>query len=234
MTVTYFSAHRRLGRKSDRRENNSHPCAQRTLHPFCVVFHACKKGVDGRIREMLEQCMTTCGKGSGIKAKRRSRARKEASAKEVRGYFKQFAEAKHLEYKSWVDNEVSDLVDLRKVKQRNYVTGGWVLTIKTDKQGNFLMAKPRWVLRGLQDKQKEYQQTDSFASTRRGFRMSCQMAASKRWNMFHIDLKTAFLQGQSFLLCESWCCVSNSTRSRSSSLHCCKIEETCLWHEWCA
>ena len=23
------------------RENNSHPCAQRTLHPFCVVFHAC-------------------------------------------------------------------------------------------------------------------------------------------------------------------------------------------------
>ena len=33
--------HRRLGPKSDRRENNSHPCAQRTLHPFCVVFHAC-------------------------------------------------------------------------------------------------------------------------------------------------------------------------------------------------
>ena len=41
MTVTYFSAHRRLGPKSDRTENNSHPCAQRTLHPFCVVFHAC-------------------------------------------------------------------------------------------------------------------------------------------------------------------------------------------------
>ena len=41
MTVTYFSAHRRLGPKSDRIENNSHPCAQRTLHPFCVVFHAC-------------------------------------------------------------------------------------------------------------------------------------------------------------------------------------------------
>ena len=24
------------------------------------------------------------------------------------------------------------------------------------------------------------------------------MAASKRWNLFHIDLKTAFLQGQSY------------------------------------
>ena len=32
--------------------------------------------------------------------------------------------------------------------------------------------------------------------TRPGFRMSCQMAASKSWNFFHIDLKTVFLQGQ--------------------------------------
>ena len=85
--------------------------------------------------------MTTCGKAAGSKAKRRSRARKEASAKEVRGYFQQFAEAKHLEYNSWVVNDVSDLVDLRNVKQRNYATGRWVLTIKADKQGNFLMAK---------------------------------------------------------------------------------------------
>ena len=28
--------------------------------------------------------------------------------------------------------------------------------------------------------------------------MSCQMAASKSWDRFHIDLKTAFLQGQSY------------------------------------
>ena len=129
--------------------------------------------------------MTTCGKAAGIKTKRRSRARKEASAKEVRGYYKQFAEAKHLgEYKSWVDDEVVDLVDLRKVKLRNYVTGRWVVTIKTDKQGNFLKAKERRVLRGFQDKQKEYQHTDSPA--RPGFRMSCQMATSKSWNIFYI------------------------------------------------
>ena len=30
--------------------------------------------------------------------------------------FKQFADAKHLEHKSWVDNEVFDLTDMRKVK----------------------------------------------------------------------------------------------------------------------
>ena len=45
-------------------------------------------------------------------------------------------------------------------------------------------------------KQEDYQQTDSPASTRPGFRMSCQMAASKSWDLFHIDLKTAVLQGQ--------------------------------------
>ena len=72
-----------------------------------------------------------------------------------------------------------------------------MLTIKMDKQGNFLKAKARWVLRVFQDKQKEYQQTDVPASTRPRFRMSCQMTASKNWDLFHIDLETAFLQGQS-------------------------------------
>ena len=28
--------------------------------------------------------------------------------------------------------------------------------------------------------------------------MSCQVSASKSWDLFHIDLKTAFLQGQSY------------------------------------
>ena len=92
---------------------------------------------------------------------------------------------------------VFELIDLKKVKPKVYVTGRGVLTIKTDKQENFLKAKDSWVLRGFQDKQKDYQLTDSPASTRPGFRMSCQMAASKGWNLFHIDVKAACLQGQS-------------------------------------
>ena len=28
--------------------------------------------------------------------------------------------------------------------------------------------------------------------------MSCSMAASKSWDLIHIDLKTAFVQGQSY------------------------------------
>ena len=93
---------------------------------------------------------------------------------------------------------VFELVDLRKFKPKNYVTGRRVLTIKTDEHGNFLRAMARWAMRGFQDKQKDYLQTDSLASTRPGFRMSCQTAASKSWDLFTIDLKTAFFQGQSY------------------------------------
>ena len=176
------------------------PCVQRSLHlngttnDFDNVKVEVPEGVDGQTGDMLEQEMATCGRVSKNKNQNEISCTKEASAQEVRGYYKQFAEAKHLEYRSWVDSEVFDLIDIRKVKPRNYVTGRWVLTIKTDKQGNFLKAKARWVLRGFQDKQKEYSQTDSPASTRPGFRKNCQMSASQGWTLFHIDFKTFLLQ----------------------------------------
>ena len=56
---------------------------------------------------------------------------------------------KNFEYKSWVDNKVFDLIDISKTSPRK---GRWVLTIKTDKQGNVLKATACWVLRGFQDK----------------------------------------------------------------------------------
>ena len=146
-------------------------------------------GVDSRTRDVLERCIVTSERAAGTRAKMRSRARKEASAQEVRRYYKQFAEAKHLEYKSWAGNEVFDLADLRKVKPKNYVTGRWVLPIKTDKQ-----AKARWVLRGFQDKEKEYLHTDSPASTRPTFGMSCQMAASKSVDIFTLILRQLSLK----------------------------------------
>ena len=59
------------------------------------------------------------------------------------------------------------------------------------------------------------QQTDSSASTRPGFRMNWQIAASESWNICHIVLKTAFLQGQSKSVNRD--VVSITTRSRSSS-----------------
>ena len=92
---------------------------------------------------------------------------------EKRQYSKGFLEAKLKEYQSWVDNDVFELVDLRKVKCRNFVKGRWVLTIKRDKDGNFVKCKARWVLQGFLDKQKDEQQTDSPTSSRPGFRLAC-------------------------------------------------------------
>ena len=93
--------------------------------------------------------------------------RKEATATEIKAYQKQFLEAKQLECKSWLDNEVFDLVDTRKV------------------------------LRGFQDKQKNDQQTDSPAASRSGFRLAIQAAANTGWNVFHMDsirLVTSFVR----------------------------------------
>ena len=66
------------------------PCVQRSLYlnemtnNFSNMQVDVPKRVDGRTRDVLEQCTTTCGQAAGIKAKRRPRARKEASAEEVR------------------------------------------------------------------------------------------------------------------------------------------------------
>ena len=57
------------------------------------------------------------------KVTRKIKTRKEASQTEIRQYAKQFLEAKKLEYLSWKTNEVFELVDLRKIKARNFVTG---------------------------------------------------------------------------------------------------------------
>ena len=106
--------------------------------------------------------------------------RKEATAKEKRELKKQFDEAKAAEYQSWLDNDVFELIDTRKLGNiRNYVTGRWVLTLKRDKDGKFLKCKARWVLRGFQDRHKDIQQTDSPAASRPGFRLAIQLAANK-------------------------------------------------------
>ena len=50
MTVTYFSAHRRLGPNSDRRENNSHPSCTAHFAPVLRRFpllHGSGSGIPG-------------------------------------------------------------------------------------------------------------------------------------------------------------------------------------------
>ena len=63
--------------------------------------------------------------------KRKPKARSEASVQEKREYAKQFAAAKKAECDSWLkENDVCDVVDMRKLDVKNFITGRWVLTIK--------------------------------------------------------------------------------------------------------
>ena len=111
--------------------------------------------------------------------------RKEATQQEIRAHNKQFVDAKLLECKSWLDSEVFDLVDTRKLQARSWVTGRWVLTIKRDKEGNFLETQARGALRGFQDRRWNEQQADSPAASRSRFRLAIQAAANKGWNIAH-------------------------------------------------
>ena len=133
-----------------------------------------------------------------LNATRKNRARKEATLKELKVYARMFVEAKSAEIKSWFDNDVFDLVDIKRFKPKNFVTGRWVLTVERDRDGKFQKCKARWVLRGFQNRQKDAQPTDSPTSTRPGLRLLCRNAASNGWSFRHIDLKTAFLQGESY------------------------------------
>ena len=113
-------------------------------------------------------------------------------------YAKQIKQAKLEEFRSFLDFTAMKFRDRRKRKIENFVTGRWVLTIKTDKDGKFKKFKARWVCRGFQDAQKWDLQTDSPTATRYGFRVASQHAASMYWDLLHIDLKTAFLQGETY------------------------------------
>ena len=62
-----------------------------------------------------------------------AKKRKEASATDIRTYRRQFTEAKKAEIKSWQDNNVYEIIDIRKHKIKNYITGRWVLTVKINK-----------------------------------------------------------------------------------------------------
>ena len=119
----------------------------------------------------------------------------------ARRYAKEIRAAKLDEFKSYLDNGALRLADKRKLSRDvNFLTGRWVLTVKVDKNGYFSKFKARWVCRGFQDKHAWEQQTDSPTATRYGFRLVAQCAANNFWDLFHLDLKTAFLQGEHYNL----------------------------------
>ena len=74
---------------------------------------------------MIHLCVKTTSLSCSTET-RKVKKSTEASATHCRNYAKQFGEAKVIENKSWVDNEVFDLVDWRTLSPKeklNYVTG---------------------------------------------------------------------------------------------------------------
>ena len=61
-----------------------------------------------------------------LNATRKNRASKETTLKSA-------------EFKSWFDNDVFDLVDIRKLKLKNFVIGLWVLTVRPGLLGHHLV-----------------------------------------------------------------------------------------------
>ena len=116
--------------------NPSHRCG------FSHQKHTDQNHVDQLCKNMTDDdralVVLYSSKQESLKASSTSarigKKRKEATATEIQAYQKQFLEAKQLEErKSWLDNEVFDLVDTRKIQVRNWVTGRWALTLKRDK-----------------------------------------------------------------------------------------------------
>ena len=76
-------------------------------------------------------------------------------------YGKKTKQAKLEESRSFLVFTAMKFRDRRKHKIDNFVTGRWVLTIKTEKDGQFKKFKGRWVCQGFQGVQKWNLQTDS-------------------------------------------------------------------------
>jgi len=130
--------------------------------------------------------------------KKQPKAESVITQEVLRKYAKEIKQAKLEEFRSFLGFTAMTFRDKRRHKIDNYVTGRWVLTIKVDKDGQFKKFKARWVCRGFQDAQKYDLQTDSPTATRYGFRVASQHAASMFWDLLHLDLKTAFLQGETY------------------------------------
>ena len=203
-------------------------CASRKW-PKIPAVHEWKSQTELAIKQ--ETCWTLYGhlwrKPQEQGPKMRSRARKEASTQEVRGYYKQFDEPNtpRVEILDWQRGFCSRWHEEGQTEELCDRTRGSPsrLTSRATSSG----PRPDGYWEVSRTSRRITQQTDSPASTRPGFRMSCQMATSKGWDLFHIDLKIAFLQGQSHDVNREVVCQP-ATRSRSSTRYCWKIEETCI------
>ena len=154
------------------------------------------------------------------------REREEASAKEVRGYYNSL-----LKQNTWSPN--LGLAMKFTIVPRNYACGRSVLTIKTDKQGNFLEGKGKMGIVRF-PRQTEGISTDRFSCFHKT-RILDELPTDSEQELDHFShwSQDSFSPRTSLMVWIVMLCV-NCQQSKSSSLYSCEIEEFCLWHQWCS
>ena len=114
-------------------------------------------------------------------------------------YRTEFDQAIFKEYNSFKCNGVFEEFEISKnqLESYNIVNSRWVLSWKRDDSGNRI-AKARLVLKGYQDKQKEWLVVDSPTVSKNAVRILLQYCANVKCKPHLVDLKTAFLQGDPY------------------------------------
>ena len=104
-----------------------------------------------------------------------------------------FQSSRKKELKSWIDNDVYEEVPISNVHQK-VISTRWVDTIKEDNAGN-LSPKSRLVARGFEDPSTDVQK-ESPTCSKDSLRLMMSIICQKEWFLRSIDVKTAFLQGE--------------------------------------
>ena len=91
------------------------------------ILQACLKRTVAPRAAQFPTYRASGSRTNSSKPKAKNRARKEVTQLEQRQYRHQFLEAEMREHKSWVDNDVYDLVDMSKYPPKNFVKGRWFL-----------------------------------------------------------------------------------------------------------
>jgi transposase InsO family protein len=106
----------------------------------------------------------------------------------------QWKEAMTEEHQSIMKNDVWEIVP--RPKEKSVVTSKWVYKIKHAADGSMDKYKARFVARGLsQKKEEDYDETFAPVARYTSIRAIISLVASMGWNLHHMDVKTAFLNG---------------------------------------
>src|SRR4051812_30571121 len=99
------------------------------------------------------------------------------------------------EIDSMYTNKVWTLVDIP--KDRKAVDNKWIFKKKTDANGNVSIYKSRLVAKGVRKIQRvEYEETFSLVAKIKSIRILLAIAAYHDYEIWHMDVKTAFLNGK--------------------------------------